>query len=57
MIFLFAFCQLILTFSFPVIHTVKILFGCQHKVSTNDYNSIPVFVMRKKLILRRENQY
>ena len=49
--FLFAFCQLILTFSFPVTYCEN-TFGCQHKVSTNDYNSIPDFV-----ILRRENQY
>ena len=50
MIFLFAFCQLILTFSFPVT-CCENTFGCQHKVSTNDYNSIPDFVTRGKLIL------
>ena len=50
MIFLFAFCQLILTFSFPVT-CCENTYGCQHKVSTNGYNSIPDFVTRGKLIL------
>ena len=43
MIFLFAFCQLILTFSFPVT-CCENTYGCQHKVSTNGYNSIPDFI-------------
>ena len=43
MIFLFTFCQLILTFSFPVT-CCENTYGCQHKVSTNGYNSIPDFI-------------